>query len=222
MQNSSITYPLYCIHCMSCSEWNIPGTGVRSAREPSRKPRRAFQKAKESLSQAPVLIHYDPELPLVLAADASPYKTGTVISHQLQDGSERPVAFASCTLMKGERNYAQVEKEALALIFGVKRFHQYLYGRRFLLITDHKLLTSILARKNGILPLAAVRMQHWALLLSAYTYDTQLSFEAPRCVPMLTHSRVFLSLIIYLRATLQTQLSSTWPNWTPFQSQLKT
>ena len=134
---------------------------------------RAFQKAKESLSQAPVLIHYDPELPLVLAADASPYGIGAVISHQLPDGLERPVAFASRTLMKSEQNYAQVEKEALALIFGVKHFHQYLYGRRFLLITDHKPLTSILGPKNGIPPLAAARMQRWALLLSAYTYDIQ-------------------------------------------------
>ena len=124
-------------------------------------------------SKAPVLMHYDPELPLILAADASSYGVGAVISHRLPNGSERPVAYASRTLASSERNYAQVEKEALSLIFEVKRFHQYLYGRHFLLMTDHKPLTSILGPKNGIPPLAAARMQRWALLLSAYTYDIQ-------------------------------------------------
>ena len=154
---------------------------------------RAFQKAKESLSQAPVLIHYDPELPLVIAADASPYGIGAVISYQLPDGLERPVAFASRTLMKSEQNYAQLEKEALALIFGVKHFHQYLYGRQFLLITDHKPFTSILDQKmkfRHLLP-HACNAGHYFCLPTRMTY----SFEAPSCMPMLTHSRVFLSLI---------------------------
>ena len=66
-----------------------------------------------------------------------------------------------------------MEKEVFSLIFGVKRFHQYLYGRHFLLMTDHKPLTSILGPKNGIPPLAAARMQCWALLLSAYMCDIQ-------------------------------------------------
>ena len=131
----------------------------------------AFQKAKKRLVEAPVLAHYDPELPIVLAADASAYEVGAVISHKLPDGSERPVAFTSRTLSTSEKNYAQVEKEALPLIFGVRKFHQYLYGRKFTLVTDHKPLTSILGPKLGIPPLAATRMQRWALLLSAYSYD---------------------------------------------------
>ena len=129
----------------------------------------AFQHAKEALSSASVLAHYDPTLPLTLAGDASAYGIGAVISHVLPDGSEKPIAFASCSLSSSERNYAQIEKEALSLIFGIKKFHQYLYGRKFLLDRPQtKPLLAILGPKKGIPSLAAARLQRWAVLLSAY------------------------------------------------------
>ena len=133
----------------------------------------AFQSAKYALASNRVLAHYNPGLPLKLAADASSYGVGAVISHQYPDGSERPIAFASRTLMTSEKNYSQLEKEALAIIFGVKKFHQYLYGRQFMLLTDHKPLVTILGPKNMIPPLAAVRLQRWADILSAYQYVIQ-------------------------------------------------
>ena len=87
------------------------------------------------------------------------------------DNSEHPIAFALRTLTASEQNYSQLEKEALALIFEVQKFHRYLYGRKFNLITDHKPLTTILGPKKGIPSLAAVRLQRWAILLSAYDYN---------------------------------------------------
>ena len=72
-----------------------------------------------------------------------------------------------------ERNYPQIEKEALSLIYGIQKFHQYLYGRPFVLVTDHRPLLSILGPKKEIPPLAAARMQRWALLLSAYNYSIE-------------------------------------------------
>ena len=133
----------------------------------------AFKAAKERLMAAPVLAHYDSKLPLRLAGDASNYGIGAVISHVYPDGSERPVAYASRTLSKSECNYAQLEKEALSLVFGVKKFHKFLYGREFTLYTDHKPLTAILGQKREIPPLAAARLQRWALIVAAYQYNIQ-------------------------------------------------
>ena len=62
-------------------------------------------------------------------------------------------------------------RKKLTIIFGMKKFHQYLYGRQFNLITDHKPLTAIFGPKKGVPSLAAARLQRWALLLSAYKYD---------------------------------------------------
>ena len=59
-----------------------------------------------------------------IAANASQYGIGAVISDIELDGTERPIAFTSHSLTKSEGNYAQLEKEALSLIFGIKKFHR--------------------------------------------------------------------------------------------------
>ena len=144
----------------------------------------AFTAAKEKLSQAPILAHFDPAVPLRLAGDASAYGIGAVLSHLYHDGTERPIAYASRTLTSSERNYTQLEKEALSLVFGIKKFHPYIYGREFQLLTDHKPLTTILGPKAGIPSLAAARLQRWALLLSSYP-STRFSTSPPRHTAML-------------------------------------
>lgn len=98
----------------------------------------AFVRSKSEPTTGNVLVPYDEKRKLILACDASPYGVGAVISHEMDDGKERPIAFASRTLTKSERNYSQIEKEVLGIIFGMRKFHKYLYGRTFHLFTDHK------------------------------------------------------------------------------------
>ncbi len=94
----------------------------------------AFKKVKERLISSDVLVHYDPNKALILATDASPYGVSAIISHyDSETDSDRPIAFASRSLSKAERNYSQIEREALAIIFGIQKFHQYLYARKFTL-----------------------------------------------------------------------------------------
>ena len=132
---------------------------------------RSWMDLKKLMTSTATLAHFNPKQTVILACDASSVGVGAVLAHQYPDGSERPIAFASKTLGAAERNYSQLDKEALALVFGVKKFHKYLYGRKFVLITDHKPLLAILGPKAGIPPLAAARLQRWALTLLAYQYE---------------------------------------------------
>ena len=97
----------------------------------SSKEQAALDTAKGMLQSTSLLVHYDPTKPLILACDASPYGVGTVLSHMMEDGSEKPVAFASRTLAPAENNNSQLEKEGLAIVYGVKKFHTYLCSRHF-------------------------------------------------------------------------------------------
>ena len=141
----------------------------------------AFESLKSQLASQSVLVHYDINLPVKLACDASSYGLGVVISHVKPDHSERPIAYASRSLSKAEKNYSQIEKEALSIIFGVTKFHKFLYGSFFTLVTDHKPLLSILGPKCQIPPLAAARFQRWAILLSAYRYDVEFRVTSKHC-----------------------------------------
>ena len=138
----------------------------------------AFQKSKKLLSLAEFLVHYNPTKEVILACDASPYGIGAVLSHKMSDGSDRPIGFTSRTLSSAEKGYSQIEKEGLSCVFGVKKFHNYLYGHSFTLITDHKPLLGLLKEHQAIPAHASAQIQRWALTLASYEYNLQFRNSA--------------------------------------------
>ena len=130
----------------------------------------AFTKSKELLLSSNLLVHYNPDLPIVLCSDASPVGIGSVLSHIMPDGSERPIAYASRTLTSAEKNYSQIEKEGLGVIYGVKHFHKYVFGRDFVILTDHKPLLGLFSEDKISSNMAPPRLIRWALQLAAYKY----------------------------------------------------
>ena len=130
----------------------------------------AFKKSKEILLNSEALVHFDPKLPLVVVADSSSYGIGGVLCHLIDD-VERPICFVSRTLTTTERNYSQLEKEALAMVFALGKFHYYLWGQpNFTVITDHKPLLGIFSPTKIIPPMASGRIQRWSLLLQSYNF----------------------------------------------------
>nr|VZI22679.1 unnamed protein product [Spirometra erinaceieuropaei] len=130
-QSATILKPLYRLEKNRCWHW-------------SEVEQSALEQAKAALTSSSVLVHDDPEKPTILKFDASPYGVGEVLMHRMPSGADMPIAFASRTISQAETNYSQLDKEALAIMFGLHRFHLYLFGQPFEIHTDHKpLLGSI-------------------------------------------------------------------------------
>ena len=143
-----------------------------------------FYNVNEMITSEQVLAHCVPSLPLSLACVASPVEIGAVLSHVMNYGTERPIAFASRTLTKTEQGYAQIDKEALAIIWGVKKFNVNLFGRSFTLYTDHQLLTSIFHPHKSIPVVAAAQLQRYAAFNSWLDMTTKSSTRTLKCIAM--------------------------------------
>ena len=113
-----------------------------------------------------VLQSFTPGKLSVLTVDASDYGLGAVLE---QD--EKPVIFISRRLSKSERNYAQTQKEALAIVWSLERLHKYLYGLKFVINTDHKPLQYILNPSSSLQKSTSAMIQRWAIKLAAYNYE---------------------------------------------------
>lgn len=133
--------------------------------------RESFDAAKRLLSSDITLVHYDLNKPLVLTCDSSEYGVGAVLSHVMQDGQERPIAMSSRTLHSHERKYSQLDKEATAIKFGIHKFHNYLMGRTFTIVTDHKPLVSIFDPTKPIPNILSPRLTRIAIVLTSHGYN---------------------------------------------------
>ena len=130
---------------------------------------------KSLLISSNFLVHFDSTLPTIVTTDASEYGIGGVLAHRFPDGTEKPVAFTSRSLTSAEKHYSVIDREALAIIFTVTKFHCYLYGKEFTLKTDHKPLVRLFGHENEIPKIATSRLTRWALILSSYMFKVEFS-----------------------------------------------
>ena len=126
----------------------------------------AFDTLKEKLSSETCLAYFDPQKQCKLITDASDYGVGAVLTQE-HNGIDKPVAFASRSLTTLEKKYATMEKECLALVFGVQKFHIYLYGKPFDAYVDHKPLESL----NNCNKRASARIERWLMILQSYKFN---------------------------------------------------
>ena len=123
----------------------------------------SFQKLKEMVTNTPVLTYFDSEKPVLLTVDSSSTGLGAAV---IQNG--KPVAYGSRALTTTQQKYSQLEKETLAIVYGCQKFHQYVYGRRIQVETDHKPLQSIFRKPLYEIP---ARLQKMVLTLQCYDLD---------------------------------------------------
>lgn len=131
----------------------------------NQKEQDSFNTLKNTLCQEPVLQYPDFSKPFIITTDASGTAIGAILS-QGPIGKDRPISYASRVLNDAEKNYSTIEKELLAIVYAVKHFRPYLYGKKFVLVTDHKPLTWLHKAKDP-----TSRLARWKIKLAEYDYE---------------------------------------------------
>ena len=125
----------------------------------------AFERLIQALTQAPILAYPDFAVEFTLATDASDEGLGYVLG-QVQNGKEVVIGYAGRKLLPAEKNYSVTEREALALVSGIRHFRSYLYGVHFKVYTDHSAVRWLMQLKEP-----SGRLARWALLLQQYDFE---------------------------------------------------
>ena len=128
--------------------------------------KQAFEKLKDLVTESPVLKFFDPNLPIKVTSDASQHGLGAILE-QCHDNKWFSVAYASRSLTSSEKNYCQLERECLSIVFATERFNQYIYGQSFLVENDHQPLKSIFTKAINRAP---PRIQRFLLRLQRYDF----------------------------------------------------
>ena len=127
---------------------------------------KAYEELTNSITQAPVLKYFDVSADVTVSVDASSEGVGACLLQGMQ-----PVAYASRALNSAERNYTQIEKEMLAIVFGTNKFHQYIYGKQVSVETDHKPLESLFKK-----PLSKAPQRIQRMMLRVQHYDLKVNY----------------------------------------------
>lgn len=127
----------------------------------------AFEVLKHELTQAPLLRFPDFSKPFILITDASQSALGAVLTQEFE-GNEHPIAYASRKLNPAEQKYAATEQECLAVVWAVKQFRCYLYGRKFKVLTDCRALKWLMNARDP-----SSRLSRWNLLLQEYNFEVE-------------------------------------------------
>ena len=150
---------------------------------------KAFQQVKEKLASPEIFAHYNPNHQRVIATDASSLGLGAVLLQTQDNGQLRPTCYLSRSLSKAERNYAIIEKEALASTWACERLEKYILGVRFTLETDHKPLVPLLTSTD--LSKMPPRILRFRLRMMQYNLEVlhvpgkcQISADALSCAPV--------------------------------------
>lgn len=126
----------------------------------------AFQTLKEALIKAPVLRHFEENLPIEIHVDASNYGIGAIILQSHPDGNTYPIAYASRRLSEAEIKFNTTEKECLGFVYAVSQFRHFIWGKPFKIVTDHHALCWLHKNRD-----ASGRLVRWAIKLQDYTYE---------------------------------------------------
>ncbi len=128
-----------------------------------------FEKIKQILTEPPILAIFDPNRETVVSSDASSYGIGGVLLQKQDDGNLQPVSYISRTLTDTEKRYAQIEREALGIVWCCQKLESYILGMHIRIETDHKPLLAIFTTKdlNDLSP----RLQRLRMKIMRYSYD---------------------------------------------------
>ena len=127
----------------------------------------AFERLKECLIISPILVYSKWDRPFILFTDASTFALEAVLSQKNDEGNEQVIAYASRSLLPAEKNYTVTELECLAVVWAVGKFHSYVHGQRFQLVTDHSALCHLFntTTPNG-------RLARRVMKLQSYDFET--------------------------------------------------
>ena len=135
----------------------------------SKTEQKTFHKTKELLSSPLVMTHFDSTKPLVLLCDASPYSVGSVLVNIMEDGEDNHISYHSRRLSPAEKNCAQIDKEGLAVIVGLAKFHKYLWGSSFPHSNRPPTPARLVWETRAVQQMLSPRRQRRALTLAAST-----------------------------------------------------